>query len=48
MVDENYAASLAGPKVKQNPTLPFPKDEMESILKAAASDRVDKRSKLSS
>jgi site-specific recombinase XerD len=45
MVAENFALSLAAPKVRQNPTLPFPKDEIEKILKAAESDKVDKRVK---
>jgi hypothetical protein len=45
MVEENFALSLAAPKVKQSPTLPFPKDEMEKILKATESDKVDKRVK---
>lgn len=45
MTDENHAALLAGPKLKQNPTLPFLKDEMEKILKAAGSDKVDDRVK---
>jgi hypothetical protein len=45
MVDENYAAGLVGPKVKHNPTLPFSKDEMARILKAADSPEVDKRVK---
>jgi site-specific recombinase XerD len=45
MVEENFALSLAAPKVRPNPTLPFPKDEMEKILKAAESDKVDKRVK---
>jgi site-specific recombinase XerC len=35
--------SLVGPKLKQNPTLPFPKDDMAKILKAAQSDEVDHR-----
>jgi integrase/recombinase XerD len=43
MVEENHALSLVGPKLKQNPTLPFPKDEMARILKAAKSDEVDPR-----
>ena len=43
MVEENYAVSLVGPKLKQNPTLPFPKDDMGKILKAAQSDEVDHR-----
>ena len=45
MVEENFALSLAAPKVRLNPTLPFPKDEMEKILKAAESDKVNKRVK---
>jgi site-specific recombinase XerC len=45
MLEENFALSLAAPKVKQNPTLPFSKDEMAKILKAAESDKVDKRVK---
>ena len=45
MVDENYALGLTAPRVKQNPTLPFPKDEMARILKAADSPKVDKRVK---
>jgi len=45
MVDENYAAGLVGPKVRHNPTLPFPKEEMARILKAADSPKVDKRVK---
>jgi integrase/recombinase XerD len=43
MVDENFALSLVSPKVKPNPTLPFSKDEMTRILKAAASDEIDPR-----
>ncbi len=35
MVEENYAASLVGPKLKQNPTLPFPKDDVAKILKGS-------------
>jgi integrase/recombinase XerD len=45
MVEENHAARLAAPKVKQNPTLPFSKVEMAKILKAAESDKVDSRVK---
>jgi site-specific recombinase XerD len=45
MVEENFAMSLAAPKAKQSPTLPFPTDGMEKILKAAESDKVDKRVK---
>jgi site-specific recombinase XerD len=45
MVEENYAAGLVGPKVKHNPTLPFSKEEMTRILKAAESTDVDKRVK---
>jgi integrase/recombinase XerD len=43
MVEENHALSLQGPKLKQNPTLPFSKDDMAKILKAAKSDEVDPR-----
>jgi integrase len=43
MVEENYAVSLVGPKLKQNPTLPFSKEDMAKILKAAKSDEVDSR-----
>jgi integrase/recombinase XerD len=43
MVEENHAASLVGPKLKQNPTLPFPKEDMAKILQAAKSDEVDGR-----
>jgi site-specific recombinase XerD len=45
MVEENFAVGLVGPKLKQNPTLPFPKAEMDKILKAAESDDVDPPSK---
>lgn len=45
MVAENYALGLTAPEVKQAPTLPFPKDEMTRILKAAESDKVDPRVK---
>lgn len=45
MAEENYAAGLVGPKVKPNPTLPFSKDEMAKILKAADSPEADKRVK---
>jgi integrase len=45
MVDENYALSLAGPKVKANPTLPFSADEMQKILKAADHKDADPRVK---
>ena len=43
MVQENYAVSLVSPKLRQNPTLPFSKDDMAKILKAAKSDEVDSR-----
>jgi integrase/recombinase XerD len=43
MAEENHAVNLVGPKLKQNPTLPFSKDEMEKILKAAKSDEADHR-----
>jgi integrase/recombinase XerD len=43
MVEENYALSLVGPKLKQNPTLPFSKADMDKILKAAKSEEVDSR-----
>jgi integrase len=45
IVDENFALGLVAPKVKPNPTLPFPSDEMKRILKAAESDTVDPRAK---
>ena len=45
MVDENFAAHLVAPKVRQVPTLPFSKDEMTRILKAAELPKVDKRAK---
>ena len=45
MVDENFALGLVGPKVKPNPTLPFPKEEEVRILKAAESPKVDPRVK---
>jgi len=45
MIDENFALALVGPKVKPNPTLPFPKEEETRILKAAESDKVDPRVK---
>jgi integrase/recombinase XerD len=43
IVEENHAVNLVGPKLKQNPTLPFSKDDMVKILKAAKSDEVDER-----
>ena len=43
IVEENHALSLVGPKLKQNPTLPFSKQDMEKVLKAAKSDEVDSR-----
>jgi integrase/recombinase XerD len=43
MAEENHAVNLVGPKLKQNPTLPFSKDDMAKILKAAKSDKVDHR-----
>jgi hypothetical protein len=43
LVEENHAVNLVGPKLKQNPTLPFSKDDMAKILKAAESDEVDER-----
>jgi site-specific recombinase XerD len=43
MAEENHAVNLVGPKLKQNPTLPFSKDEIEKILKAAKSDKADHR-----
>jgi integrase/recombinase XerD len=43
MVGENYALGLVAPKVKQIPTLPFSKAEMDRILKAAKSEEVDSR-----
>jgi integrase/recombinase XerD len=43
MVEENHAVNLVGPKLKQNPTLPFSTDDMAKILKAAKSDKVDHR-----
>jgi len=45
ILDENYACALTAPKVKQNPTLPFSKEEMVKILKAADSPKVDPRVK---
>jgi site-specific recombinase XerD len=45
MVEENHALHLSNPKEKANPTLPFSKDEMAKILKAADSDTVDVRAK---
>jgi hypothetical protein len=45
MVEENYAVGLVGSTVKHNPTLPFSKEEMARILKAAESAEVDKRVK---
>jgi integrase/recombinase XerD len=42
---ENHAVALSSPKVKQNPTLPFSQQEMDRILKAADSTKVDKRVK---
>ena len=45
MAEENLAAGLAAPRVKQNPTLPFSKDEMTRILKAADAPEMDKRVK---
>jgi site-specific recombinase XerD len=45
MMDENFAMSLVGPKVKLNPTLPFSKGEMERILKAADSNQAEPRVK---
>jgi integrase/recombinase XerD len=41
MVEENYALALVAPKVKPNPTLPFSKDEMDRILKAAKSEEIN-------
>jgi len=43
MVGENFAVSLTAPKLKQNPTLPFSKDDMEKILKAVKSEKADHR-----
>jgi site-specific recombinase XerD len=45
MIDENFALALVGPKVKPSPTLPFIKETMTQILKAADSDKVDPRAK---
>jgi hypothetical protein len=45
MLDENYALSLARPKVRSNSTLPFSADEMQKILKAAEHRDVDPRVK---
>lgn len=45
MVEENYAIGLTAPKVKQTPTLPFTKEEMARILKAADAPEMDKRVK---
>jgi site-specific recombinase XerD len=45
MIDENFALALVGPKVKPSPTLPFIKEGMTQILKAADSDKVDPRAK---
>src|ERR1700719_1681776 len=43
MAEENHADNLVGTNLKQNPTLPFSKDEMDKILKAAKSDEADHR-----
>lgn len=43
MIDENFALSLVSPKVKPSPTLPFSREEMTRILKAAESDEIDPR-----
>jgi integrase/recombinase XerD len=45
MVDENFALGLVAPKVKPNPTLPFPKEEFAHIMKPAESPKVDARVK---
>lgn len=45
MVQENHALALVAPKLKQNPTLPFSKEDMVKILKAADSPDVDRRVK---
>jgi site-specific recombinase XerD len=43
--DENYAASLIAPKIKQKATLPFTKEEITKILKACDSSEADQRAK---
>jgi site-specific recombinase XerC len=43
MVSENYALDLVPPEVEENPTLPFPEEEMLRIIKASVSDKADRR-----